>query len=155
VRELRKDSFIESMDLRITPACAGITNQRFTPFQVSQDHPRVCGNYTTACKWDSVIPGSPPRVRELLAMSSDSLPSWRITPACAGITRRLFPTGQGAQDHPRVCGNYPSNPLQTVEVRGSPPRVRELPARRLRLPAVSWDHPRVCGNYPKDRFSLS
>ena len=66
-----------------------------------------------------------------------------------------------------MCGNYPAASVGRCCFSGSPPRVRELPAKWLQVespagitPACAgiterplvhfqqlWDHPRVCGNY--------
>ena len=91
----------------------------------------------------------------------------RITPACAGITLWRVATAIPARDHPRVCGNYYRADAAFCTSVGSPPRVRELRAKRQHdrhsdriTPACAgitgwpstrrcwrWDHPRVCGNY--------
>ena len=71
---------------RITPACAGITLRRNMTGVFPQDHPRVCGNYTVTPLNVTVMPGSPPRVRELRSFRPIQAESNRITPACAGIT---------------------------------------------------------------------
>ena len=48
-----------------------------------------------------------------------------ITPACAGTTKAVAHTGEGREDHPRVCGNHNVERELTYEYVGSPPRVRE------------------------------
>ena len=93
--------------------------------------------------------------------------SIRITPACAGITYLMSLSTSTYQDHPRVCGNYPSRSSLMMTRAGSPPRVRELHFEyfsdnfEVRItPACAGitqfrafclkcgqDHPRVCGNY--------
>ena len=45
VRELPHLDFYELLELRITPACAGITNVEIDENALYEDHPRVCGNY--------------------------------------------------------------------------------------------------------------
>ena len=151
----------------ITPACAGITPICFATYLAIGDHPRVCGNYEAKRLNLSVPTGSPPRVRELPAAVIIFPITYRITPACAGITdsTRVFPCI--FQDHPRVCGNYLGKRHGTQQYIGSPPRVRELltssaiatnglgitPAcagitkQKMANSSRSKDHPRVCGNY--------
>ena len=93
--------------------------------------------------------------------------NFRITPACAGNTIGIDPGHGGAEDHPRVCGEYSPKYNHTNTCRGSPPRVRGIPLTfhssvlgygitpacagntptlrgRQRL---KRDHPRVCGEY--------
>jgi len=151
----------------ITPACAGITARPGDLSPSALDHPRVCGNYKPCLKEECLLPGSPPRVRELRVREPSSFLMAGITPACAGITLASGQRVNGARDHPRVCGNYRNIGVFYVYILGSPPRVRELRFgfRGILLvsritPAcagitanaggnllVTWDHPRVCGNY--------
>ena len=111
--------------------------------------------------------GSSPRVRGtpfgcvLLAVGAG------IIPACAGNTRtpRGFRTGR--RDHPRVCGEHDHIGHGGIRVKGSSPRVRGTPGRRVCaqamrgiIPACAGntlrpshassmhgDHPRVCGEH--------
>ena len=92
----------------------------------------------------------------------------RITPACAGksalLSRYLFQRW----DHPRVCGEKEIFPAFTINLLGSPPRVRGKGYQESTLyhqfeitPAcagksfltyfitlLTKDHPRVCGEKP-------
>ena len=127
----------------------------------------MCGYYArtffTACG----KAGSPPRVRVLQQAAAPAEGIHRITPACAGTTKRADPEYTANQDHPRVCGYYPNgSPSRTISP-GSPPRVRVLPTIGHRSKAdtgitpacagttsirrifggLSRDHPRVCGYY--------
>ena len=94
----------------------------------------------------------------------------RITPAYAGKTRYLHIIRLLYQDHPRVCGKDTFSASISVNLKGSPPRMRErltqrhfdvccvriTPAYAGKTPVASdgeWifrDHPRVCG---KDQLS--
>ena len=99
----------------------------------------------------------------------------RITPACAGKTRRVASVPPEKRDHPRVCGENPWFGIDGNNQTGSPPRVRGKPVspatsrRRSRItpacagktiPLPAWqvqnkDHPRVCGeNFPDGKASL-
>ena len=91
--------------------------------------------------------------------------SRRITPACAGKTRRVLRTTRQCKDHPRVCGENRGLSMDYNSDEGSPPRVRgKLSIRRgspfrlritpacagkttpsCRLLTEAQDHPRVCG----------
>ena len=91
--------------------------------------------------------------------------SWRITPAGAGKTGRVFPPCAYPADHPRRCGENDGVPANFDDEAGSPPQVRGKPAvvspkkiaRRI-TPAgagktfivsvaghAEEDHPRRCG----------
>ena len=106
-------------------------------------------------------------MRGILAVGRSVLFLTRITPACAGNTRRSTCAFCSARDHPRVCGEYRAS-LRLRNTRGgSPPRVRGIPgwsfagASNARItPACAGntysrgcfgrayrDHPRVCGEY--------
>ena len=86
VRELLFIRIVFVDDVGITPACAGITGNAYRVGARSQDHPRVCGNYSRRRRLLTRTEGSPPRVRELLNDYNFSRLVDRITPACAGIT---------------------------------------------------------------------
>ena len=99
----------------------------------------------------------------------------RITPACAGKTRRIVQIFHTMKDHPRVCGENVKigHPWKVSE--GSPPRVRgkRIGAFSLRItegitPACAGktllgphlvelpeDHPRVCGENLGVQFNQS
>jgi len=86
VRELPTSNAEITTDLRITPACAGITATMAATIILPGDHPRVCGNYRSDTAGKRHGEGSPPRVRELLRWPAVDFGGLRITPACAGIT---------------------------------------------------------------------
>ena len=88
VRELLFVRTSSSSAHGITPACAGITGRNQGKRGSSRDHPRVCGNYARNIGRHTRRLGSPPRVRELPKISTSRTRTTRITPACAGITRR-------------------------------------------------------------------
>ena len=149
----------------ITPACAGKRKYRGRARPRKKDHPRVCGEKSSACTLQYTRSGSPPRVRGK-GYGGDSIMSTpRITPACAGKSVADCPRGQAPKDHPRVCGEKVAEILNALCELGSPPRVRGkvravavrcqssriTPAcagKSIILPNNSWfqrDHPRVCG----------
>ena len=129
----------------------------------------MCGKDDVSPSVIHCLPGSPPHVRERPHKRKCSCRALRITPACAGKTCWQHPRYRLVQDHPRMCGKD-SDALHAVTVlRGSPPHVRERPAR-LSLAMSRWritpacagktmtmitmselgeDHPRMCG---KDVF---
>ena len=132
---------------------------------VTVDHPRACGEKSSAVRMGSPRKGSPPRMRgkEPALKRQYSLPG--ITPAHAG-KRQLFAHYQRQkQDHPRACGEkYLIIQWNCIQV-GSPPRMRgkvEQPIRpdvhagitpahagksavNAGQAAYCRDHPRACG----------
>ena len=74
--------------LRITPACAGKTAAVYKDLTGEKDHPRVCGENFHVKLITIVRIGSPPRVRGKQQWVLTVLTHGRITPACAGKTRR-------------------------------------------------------------------
>ena len=117
----------QSVQLRITPACAGNTGVSSAPDGDSVDHPRVCGEYSRVVLFIFNILGSPPRVRGILMGFCYFTLVHRITPACAGNTSCFKNEVHSPRDHPRVCGEYLTNLLPTRRCPGSPPRVRGIP----------------------------
>jgi len=113
----------------------------------SGDHPRVCGEYVMQTPLTPVLLGSPPRVRGIHRPLQSNLSVKRITPACAGNTRRQKNLGAEHQDHPRVCGEYIGVVVQLLCKKGITPAcagntfARKPPSSRFQ------DHPRVCGEY--------
>ena len=94
----------DHFEQRITPACAGKTRRTSTRFSGAPDHPRVCGENFDMIVVDELSSGSPPRVRGKRHLRAALAASMRITPACAGKTRRGKLRHRFIADHPRVCG---------------------------------------------------
>ena len=153
---------------RITPACAGKSDDRAGDPQQNRDHPRVCGEKLMKLgHWPSP-PGSPPRVRGKGCTSLRGFDAGGITPACAGKRLDCPYCNAEMRDHPRVCGEKKDAVVVNKPNSGSPPRVRgkeksictiisspritpacagksDRPPRRA---APRRDHPRVCGEKP-------
>ena len=110
---------------RITPACAGITRYwTFTAVSM-RDHPRLRGNHASITSNRSLLSGSPPLARESLDVGRSMSKDVGITPACAGITKRLPPYICCSRDHPRLRGNHKSVIINFGGLSGSPPLARE------------------------------
>ncbi len=86
MREVLLALLFESRATRITPAYAGSTKLSNLLSLFYRDHPRVCGKYPILYASRTVYQGSPPRMREVLKLFSQTCIS--------------------SQDHPRVCGKY-------------------------------------------------
>ena len=150
---------------RITPACAGKRPSLAPVPGACGDHPRVCGEKAYSLVINGSEWGSPPRVRGKASGWPAVRSKPRITPACAGKRYRSKRAQLKRRDHPRVCGEKHSAFSSSVQVPGSPPRVRGkafsssigsnapgiTPAcagKRACLTSlmlISADHPRVCG----------
>ena len=149
----------------ITPAYAGKSASHGCGSRGWRDHPRVCGEKSSAARAAWVKLGSPPRMRGkagglFLCMS---LPG--ITPAYAGKSSMKDCFEHLNQDHPRVCGEKTTRHSLKRCGTGSPPRMRGKAAHHevcvlvlgitpayagkricCRLAAIrDRDHPRVCG----------
>ena len=150
---------------RIIPACAGNARPSRTLRSTSKDHPRVCGECSSAAISSATDAGSSPRVRGMPVGAPALLARRGIIPACAGNAHPGGASTRKAGDHPRVCGECYGHLFRADRDRGSSPRVRGMPAE---APAVSVpagiipacagnasgrlcrsgrpaDHPRVCG----------
>ena len=108
----------------ITPACAGKRDKAGLPFAPVRDHPRVCGEKTSASSLFNTAAGSPPRVRGKELRVETCFSHDGITPAYAGkrVSRSRAKTGEW--DHPRVCGEKKFTFDAGKLIPGSPPRMR-------------------------------
>ena len=68
--------------------------------------------------------GSPPQVRGKHYTNGVDVALAGITPAGAGKTRIEITNPEGAQDHPRRCGENENIPFKEHTSIGSPPQVR-------------------------------
>ena len=68
--------------------------------------------------------GSPPHARGRLILTIKLRPGGRITPACAGKTRRPYVRRRSQPDHPRMRGEDKSGVAPVGKGRGSPPHAR-------------------------------
>ena len=90
----------------ITPACAGNTSAVAAPHTRRWDHPRVCGEHLHGNLVCTFCMGTPPRVRGTPLSYTHRRHKPRITPACAGNTRKRSLRVYWTPDHPRVCGEH-------------------------------------------------
>ena len=110
----------------ITPACAGNTRARNFPTPVSEDHPRLRGEYFIDDYDTMCDEGSPPLARGIRNRNSTVLPSMRITPACAGNTLFCRFHSPTCKDHPRLRGEYYATDFGYLPYTGSPPLARGI-----------------------------
>ena len=90
--------------VRITPACAGKTWVSSRAWEIFPDHPRMRGEDELSVYAEGGWLGSPPHARGRLAGLRGHDRKVRITPACAGKTRRGPGGPRGLSDHPRMRG---------------------------------------------------
>ena len=132
--------------LRITPACAGNTEAINETKEVLEDHPRMRGEHGTGIVVPLPILGSPPHARGTPAEAMKCKGKDRITPACAGNTRRLGLGRHQGQDHPRMRGEHIISFFHPSTSSGSPPHARgtlERSALRARVERIT---PACAGN---------
>ena len=91
MREELSVNTTDTVQTRITPACAGRTSFIELAVQLLQDHPRVCGKNPLPQIATEAYAGSPPRVREELRTIPIGAVLKGITPACAGRTVKKSP----------------------------------------------------------------
>ena len=108
----------------ITPAYAGKRKSPPDATWHTGDHPRVCGEKTTANPQATDHWGSPPRVRGKVRRGHLQHAAHGITPAYAGKRPLTVCWRWQKRDHPRVCGEKMSTSTPLSGSRGSPPRVR-------------------------------
>ena len=92
-----------------------------------QDHPHVCGEYSTKPASNATSTGSPPRVWGILPHVVPHHVAHRITPTCVGNTTWTRCARGTARDHPHVCGEYVTCNPPKPALMGSPPRVWGIP----------------------------
>ena len=100
---------LRSISRGIIPACAGNTEPIRWSRRRRWDHPRVCGEHGAWDRFDACERGSSPRVRGTLGSEQAVFGRVGIIPACAGNTHCSPCQKTSGRDHPRVCGEHPTN----------------------------------------------
>ena len=135
----------ESADERITPACAGKTTNAWETHNENGDHPRMRGEDLAHMTYPSIGLGSPPHARGRHDGNEVRHAGKRITPACAGKTRRVVLPRIHNRDHPRMRGEDRSRRLPGSRRAGSPPHARGRLSRSISWRDFPTDHPRMRG----------
>ena len=118
--------------VRITPACAGKTCSDLVGRSAPGDHPRMRGEDSNGIAFRVLTAGSPPHARGRPPSFLLAILLARITPACAGKTRKP-PARQGTGgDHPRMRGEDSRTLFRSPGRGGSPPHARGRRRRRRR-----------------------
>ena len=89
--------------------------------------------------------GSPPRMRGKGRAGRVRACLPRITPAYAGKRAPVMQTPWRKRDHPRVCGEKSRLASASVELKGSPPRMRGKVAGKNHNNEQSWITPAYAG----------
>ena len=97
----------------ITPAYAGKSESYGLPALPRWDHPRVCGEELPRLLSLALALGSPPRVRGKVQLQPGQPAALGITPAYAGKRHPLYAMSAAGRDHPRVCGEKPTQTAPT------------------------------------------
>ena len=92
----------------IIPAGAGSTCRTFRYGNQRWDHPRRCGEHCNTCADGTSIKGSSPQVRGAPFRPVRIRSGRGIIPAGAGSTHQPSSSGPLGRDHPRRCGEHPS-----------------------------------------------
>ena len=117
-------SFLPGFGLRIIPADAGSTMPIRTNKIAHKDHPRGCGEHTSAGVRFADSRGSSPRMRGAHPSDLRIVCQPGIIPADAGSTRTDQGTFTGFMDHPRGCGEHEVTSSSFWSLSGSSPRMR-------------------------------
>ena len=115
------------------------------------DHPRAGGEKKLASWSRKPCPGSPPRRRGKASFSGTFRPGVGITPAQAGKSRRLCPSGRRSKDHPRAGGEKAAYLRAVCGPRGSPPRRRGKEPGEKRPDSVQRITPAQAGKRSRRR----
>ena len=108
----------------ITPAYAGKSFPFFGIIRLHWDHPRICGEKCDPAQHNVVPVGSPPHMRGKGTEIVHNIWAAGITPAYAGKRPRCAVISAFPRDHPRICGEKPTEDDAAALPLGSPPHMR-------------------------------
>ena len=115
---------LRTVDIRITPACAGNSLVVWSFSASSWDHPRLRGEQLNPAWVEWLMGGSPPLARGTAIVADTSLSHSGITPACAGNSALDGILCAFDWDHPRLRGEQFVLMLHYRPGSGSPPLAR-------------------------------
>ena len=130
----------------IIPAHAGNTCADFCCADAHRDHPRACGEHTTALNVRVILQGSSPRMRGTRRTGASPKQHGGIIPAHAGNTgfdREIYRRGR---DHPRACGEHSAVNSPPLVSSGSSPRMRGTHTAREKFGKFPGIIPAHAGN---------
>ena len=109
---------------RIIPADAGSTPAHDVQGDMSEDHPRRCGEHKNTKVVDFADWGSSPQMRGAPGARHSELADLGIIPADAGSTSTPAWPMLPRWDHPRRCGEHIVDNFPTILKAGSSPQMR-------------------------------
>ena len=109
---------------RITPAYAGKSELCVLVAELTEDHPRICGEKLLLVVCLAPVMGSPPHMRGKVTSAFFVESRTGITPAYAGKRTCAPSLRERRQDHPRICGENTGLHSPTGVHLGSPPHMR-------------------------------
>ncbi len=142
-----------SESVGITPACAGKRRNKEEEKAPVGNHPRVRGEEQGSAAGLFSAMESPPHARGRALAAAFAVAAIRITPACAGKSRRQLRPRHGHRNHPRARGEEIASPPMP----GCPDRITPACAGKSGNPRfideIERNHPRVRGEelYYSDR----
>ena len=128
------------------PLARGILPIASVNIPVTEDHPRLRGEYTLRNKSSFRCMGSPPLARGIRKYCREMGYTHGITPACAGNTQNLTLGEAIDRDHPRLRGEYFYCESLRMEVVGSPPLARGIHSKFTTNSTTSRITPACAGN---------
>ena len=129
----------------ITPACAGKTIAASLSERPPGDHPRMRGEDLSIAPETTWRIGSPPHARGRRRPARRNHPRARITPACAGKTKRAPCTQRRQADHPRMRGEDTDGIRRKTEYMWITPACAGKTAHGAVHCISRPDHPRMRG----------
>ena len=112
-----------------------------------KDHPRIRGEHRGGASGTDDIPGSSPHTRGAPGFKRDTTTYTGIIPAYAGSTRRRPDRVSWIQDHPRIRGEHPHDPLRGRLSAGIIPAYAGSTSAGRRASRSRSDHPRIRGEH--------
>ena len=111
----------------IIPAYAGNTLTVTQKSLTVEDHPRICGEHAACSVVSFARGGSSPHMRGTLVWTAATFGRTGIIPAYAGNTLSWCEPPSSRRDHPRICGEHPSDENRVNAGAGSSPHMRGTP----------------------------
>ena len=139
---------------RITPAHAGKSVLHRAARRQLQDHPRPCGEKSSASMRCFRLRGSPPPMRGKVRAQLINIKCRGITPAHAGKRDTPQASLWPPEDHPRPCGEKRPVLQRARRQQGSPPPMRGKVARRCIIFLSNGITPAHAGKRPPNRKSV-
>ena len=137
------------LDIRVSPACAGIVPFTYQKCNFTFCFPRVCGDRPMPLRAKRSKTLFPPRVRGSSRCMEMGRARARVSPACAGIVPSMTIMRTILKGFPRVCGDRPFGRSSSTAGGVFPPRVRGSSPSKGRSSRTCCVSPACAGIVPK------